>query len=146
MLVSQPQALALTLLDHNSAPREELHLTSVTKDTEEPGPILSSPQRPPEPQLAGIILLLLDPVKKGPLALEPLSGTLAKTDAPEEFEVRGHPTLQVSMDKESAEEGATGSATGNEAPVTSFLADHTIDAAITSSPEGVGEHQVRGGP
>ena len=116
MVVPQPLALALTLLDLNSAPREEPHLTSVTMDTEEPGSGPSSPQCPPEPQLTGITLLLLDPERKGPLALEPPSCTLAKTDAPEEFEVRGHPTLQVSMDKEPAEEGATASATGNEAP------------------------------
>ena len=59
--------------------------------------------------------------------------------------MRGHPTRQVSMDKEPSEERATGSATGNEVSVTSLLADHTIDGAINSSPEDVGEHQVRGG-
>ena len=106
-LVSQPQVQPSTLLYHNSAPREELHLIAVTQDTEEPGPSLSSPQRPPEPQLAGITLLPLDPERKGPLSLEPPSCTLAKTDAPDKLEVRGHPTLKVSMDEEPAEEGAT---------------------------------------
>ena len=127
-------------------PREEPHLTSVTLDTEEPGPGPSSPQCPPEGQLAGITLLLLDPVERGPLALELHSETLARRDDLEEFEVRGQPTPQVSMDKKPGKEGATGSATGNEVPVTSSPADHSNDAAITSSPEGISEHQARGGP
>ena len=114
-------------------PREEPHLTSVTMDTEGPGSGPSSPQCPPEVQLAGITLLLLDPVERGPLALEPHSDTLARRDDLEEVEVRGQPTSQVSMDKEPGEEGAQGPATGNEAPANISPADHSNDDAITSA-------------
>ena len=127
-------------------PREDPHLITITKNTGEPSPGPSSPQRPPEPQIAGITQLLQDPERKGPLNLEPPISTLAKTDTPKEFEVRGHPTLNVSKGCEPAEEGATASTTGKDAPVTGLLADQTTDAVITSSPEVSGEHQVRGGP
>ena len=68
---SQPQdptpqlQIALNYLE----PREDPHLITITKNTGEPSPGPSSPQRPPEPQLASITLLLPDPMERGPLAL-----------------------------------------------------------------------------